>query len=301
MLEVQNLRKTFGKNVAVNDISFKVEKGSILGIIGQNGSGKTTLFRLILDFLTPEGNGKVLWDNQKIGKELENSIGYLPEERGLYEDMTVENQILLFSELRGLDPKVTAGKIDEWMDRFSVKGSRKDKVNTLSKGNQQKVQVIATLIHEPQLIILDEPFSGLDPVNADLLKQAILQLKQNGSCIIFSSHNMANVEEICDTMLMIHNGEPVLAGQVQEVRNTFGRIHLYIKTDKWTKESLSELEGIQQVDELDRNEFKLVLEDESYGSPLFDTITQGQYISNFNQTPPTLEEIFKLKAGESLE
>lgn len=301
MLEVQNLRKTFGKNVAVNDISFKVEKGSILGIIGQNGSGKTTLFRLILDFLTPEGNGQVLWNNQEIGRNLENSIGYLPEERGLYEDMTVENQILLFSELRGLDPKVTLDKIDEWMKRFNVKGSRKDKVNTLSKGNQQKVQVISTLIHEPQLIILDEPFSGLDPVNADLLKQGILHLKENGSCIIFSSHNMANVEEICDTMLMIHNGEPVLSGPVQEVRNTFGRIHLYIETDQWTTESLSQLDGVKSVHQEDLNQFKLVLEDEAYGPPLFNTITQGKYISNFNQTPPTLEEIFKLKAGESLE
>lgn len=300
MLEIQHLTKTFDKNVAVKDISFTVDDGAILGIIGQNGSGKTTLFRLILDFLTPEGHGRVLWNNKEIGRSMENYIGYLPEERGLYEDMTIENQILLFSELRGQKQKDISLKIDHWMERFGVKGKRTDKINTLSKGNQQKVQVIATLIHEPRLIILDEPFSGLDPVNADLLKQGILDLKNNGSCIIFSSHNMANVEEICDTMLMIHNGEKVLYGPVNEVRNTFGRINLFIETDQWSTEELRQLEGVTSVREEAPHQFKLTLADESYGPALFETITKGQYIANFSQTPPSLEEIFKLKAGESL-
>ncbi len=301
MLTVKNLTKSFGNNIAVNDVSFEVEDGTILGIIGQNGSGKTTLFRLILDFLTPENNGIVLWNNQPFDESMRNDIGYLPEERGLYEDMTVENQIMLFSELRGCNPQETREKIDDWMLRFGVKGEKTDKVNTLSKGNQQKVQVIATLIHEPKLIILDEPFSGLDPVNADLLKQGILELRDKGSCIIFSSHNMANVEEICDTMLMIHHGNPVLSGSVHEVRNTYGRIHLYIETDRWTPDQLDQLDGVKEVIIEDQNYYKLILKDASYGPTLFDTITAGQYIANFNQTPPSLEEIFKLKAGETLE
>ncbi len=301
MLTVKNLTKSFGNNIAVDNISFDVEDGTILGIIGQNGSGKTTLFRLILDFLTPENGGQVLWNHEPIDEAMQNHIGYLPEERGLYEDMTVEDQIILFSELRGANPQETREKIDEWMTRFGVKGEKTDKVNTLSKGNQQKVQVIATLIHEPKLIILDEPFSGLDPVNADLLKQGILELRDTGSCIIFSSHNMANVEEICDTMLMIHHGNPVLSGTVHEVRNTFGRIHLYIETDRWSQEQLEQLEGVEEVRIEDINYYKLILKDESFGPALFKTITDGEYIANFNQTPPSLEEIFKLKAGETLE
>lgn len=177
MLEVTNLVKTFGDLRAVDDVSFNIESGSIMGIIGQNGSGKTTIFRMILDFLTPEENGKVFWNGKEMGKELYNIVGYLPEERGLYEKLTVEQQILYFGRLRGMDAKDIKDKIDVWMEKFAVKGKRSDKVKTLSKGNQQKVQLISTLIHEPKLVILDEPFSGLDPVNSDLLMQGILDLK----------------------------------------------------------------------------------------------------------------------------
>ena len=196
LLEVNNLVKTFGELRAVDGVSFKIEPGQIMGMIGQNGSGNTTVFRMILDFLTPEEGGKVLWEEQELGKRLYDIVGYLPEERGLYEKLTIEQQILYFARLRGMNRNETLKKIDYWMERFAVKGKRSDKVKTLSKGNQQKVQLIATLIHEPQLVILDEPFSGLDPVNSDLLMQGILDLKSKGSSIIFSSHNMNNVEEI---------------------------------------------------------------------------------------------------------
>lgn len=299
MLEVANLVKTFGDLRAVDDVSFSIESGSIIGIIGQNGSGKTTIFRMILDFLTPEEQGQVFWNGQEMGKELYNIVGYLPEERGLYEKLTVEQQIMYFARLRGMAAKDILDKIDFWMDRFAVKGKRSDKVKTLSKGNQQKVQLIATLIHEPKLVILDEPFSGLDPVNSDLLMQGILDLKAKGSSIIFSSHNMNNVEELCDKLVMIHNGKRVLYGSVSEVRESFGRTKLFLETDQWTVERLSALEGVVDVKSRGLGSFMLTLEDASFGEAIFQEVTQGRYIRTFSQQPPTLEEIFKMKAGEA--
>lgn len=299
MLEVANLVKTFGDLRAVDDVSFSIESGSIIGIIGQNGSGKTTIFRMILDFLTPEEQGQVFWNGQEMGKELYNIVGYLPEERGLYEKLTVEQQIMYFARLRGMAAKDILDKIDFWMERFAVKGKRSDKVKTLSKGNQQKVQLIATLIHEPKLVILDEPFSGLDPVNSDLLMQGILDLKAKGSSIIFSSHNMNNVEELCDKLVMIHNGKRVLYGSVSEVRESFGRTKLFLETDQWTEERLSALEGVVDVKSRGLGSFMLTLEDASFGEAIFQEVTQGRYIRTFSQQPPTLEEIFKMKAGEA--
>ncbi|MCW6666475.1 ABC transporter ATP-binding protein [Aerococcaceae bacterium NML190938] len=301
MLEVRHLTKTFGKLRAVNDVSFTIEGGTIMGIIGQNGSGKTTIFRMILDFLTPEGNGEVLWDGKELNASVYDLVGYLPEERGLYDKLTIEQQIVYFAELRGMKRKDILEKMDDWLVRFNVKGKRTDKIKTLSKGNQQKVQLIATLIHEPKLIILDEPFSGLDPVNADFLKQGILALRDKGSAIIFSSHNMNNVEEICDKLVMIHHGEQLLYGTIDEVRESFGRIKLEIEAPDWTAEQLSALEGVDNVRELKAGHFLLTLTHEDYGKSIFEQVTKGQYIRTFSQKPPTLEEVFKLKVGESHE
>ena len=203
MLEVKDVHKSFGSLKAVNDLSFSIKENEILGMIGRNGSGKTTTFRLILDFLTPD-KGEVLWNGHPLTSEDYDAIGYLPEERGLYPKITIQEQILYFAKLRGKKAKDILPKIDYWMEKFQVKGKKTDKIKTLSKGNQQKVQLITTLIHEPKLVILDEPFSGLDPVNAALLKEAIMELKQKGACVIFSSHNMENVAEICDSLVMIH-------------------------------------------------------------------------------------------------
>ena len=195
MLEVKNLSKSFGSYKALDNMSFTIEDGKMLGLIGQNGAGKTTTFRLILDFLTKD-SGSVLWNGHTLSGKDYNTIGYLPEERGLYPKVTIENQLLFFASLRGKSKQEIAPKIDEWMEKFQVKGKKTDKVKSLSKGNQQKVQLISTLIHEPKLVILDEPFSGLDPVNAELLKNGIIELKEKGSCVIFSSHNMDNLDEV---------------------------------------------------------------------------------------------------------
>ena len=298
MLEAKNLTKTFGDLVAVNDVSFTVEPATIMGMIGQNGSGKTTIFRMLLDFLHPEKGGTVTWNGMPVSNQVRNIVGYLPEERGLYENMTIQDQVIYFARLRGMERDEIIERLEFWMEKFAVKGKVTDKIKTLSKGNQQKVQVIGTLIHEPKLLILDEPFSGLDPVNAELLQNGIMELKAKGSSIIFSSHNMNNVEAMCDKLLMIHNGNKVLYGGVHEVRESFGRTRLFIETEDFTLEELKALPGVTSATEEYPNNYILHLEDASYGKELYQIITKGQYIAKFVQLPPTLEEIFKTKAGE---
>ena len=295
MLKVTHLSKSFGSYKALDDMSFTIEDGKILGLIGQNGAGKTTTFRLILDFLS-KGSGDVLWNGHVLSGKDYNTIGYLPEERGLYPKVTIENQLLFFASLRGKSKQEISPKIDEWMDKFQVKGKKTDKVKTLSKGNQQKVQLISTLIHEPKLVILDEPFSGLDPVNAELLKNGIIELKEKGSCVIFSRHNMDNVEKICDHLIMLRNGETVLNGKVHEIRESFGRSKLYLDAHL-SKEELENFAGVRSVIQNEDGSFELTLDDPAVGKDIFERATMNGYIPMFNQQPPTLEEIFKWKAG----
>lgn len=296
MLEVKELTKSFGTFKAVDNVSFSIPDGTILGLIGQNGAGKTTTFRLILDFLTAD-QGEILWNQQKIGAKEYDLIGYLPEERGLYPKVTIEDQLLYFAELRGKSRKEIAPKIDFWLEKFQVKGKKTDKVKMLSKGNQQKVQLIATLIHEPQLVILDEPFSGLDPVNAGLLKEGIMELKAQGSCVIFSSHNMENVEQICDQLLMLKNGRVVLDGKVHEIRESFGRTKVFLESPL-EKEEIAAFEGVRSVVEREGKMLEITLSDADVGKTIFEHATKAGYIPMFSQQPPTLEEIFKQKAGE---
>ena len=296
MLEVKELRKTFDDYCAVDDLTFTVKPGSIMGLIGQNGAGKTTTFRLILDFLKAD-RGEILWEGKSIGKNEYDIIGYLPEERGLYPKISIQDQLVYFAQLRGKTKKEIEPKIDEWMERFQVKGKKTDKVKTLSKGNQQKVQLIATLIHEPKLIILDEPFSGLDPVNAELLKEGILSLKKSGSCVIFSSHNMDHVEKICDHLIMLNNGQTVLDGVVHEIRQSFGRTKVFLES-QLTVEEVEAIPGVKRVQPREDESLEITLSDPEAGKILFEAATKNGYIPMFNQQPPTLEEIFKQKVGE---
>lgn len=297
MLEVDGLTKYFGDMAAVDDVSFRIPDGKILGLIGQNGAGKSTTFRLILNFLDAD-DGDVLWNGKPLTEKDYNVIGYLPEERGLYPKVTIEDQLIYFGRLRGKKKKEIVPLIDKWMDKFQVKGKKTDKVKSLSKGNQQKVQLIATLIHEPKLIILDEPFSGLDPVNAELLKEGIIELKEKGSCVIFSSHNMENVEKICDHLVMLRNGEMVLDGTVQSIRESFGRTRLELES-VLTKEEVDSIPGVLNVENSREGYYNIRLESSEVGRLVFDEAMRvSDYIPVFNQQPPTLEEIFKMKVGE---
>jgi ABC-type uncharacterized transport system, ATPase component len=295
MLKIQNVSKDFGSLKALNNVSFDVADGQILGLIGQNGAGKSTTFHSILNFLNYQGT--ITWNNQPITEAVFNEIGYLPEERSLMPKLTIEQQIVYLARLKNKPAKEIRPQIDEWLERFAVKGNKKDKIKDLSKGNQQKVQLICTLIHHPKLIILDEPFSGLDPVNADLLKQAIITAKEQGAAIIFSSHDMENVEEICDGLVMLRNGQVVLEGTVRDVRQSFGKTRILVTTD-WTKEQLLALPHVLQVQRHEEKRYVLDLDDETAGPDIFEALTQGKYIEEFSQQPPTLDEIFRLKAGE---
>lgn len=297
MLEVRHLTKSFGDLKALDDVGFEVRPGQILGLIGPNGSGKTTAFRLILNLLTPD-QGKVIWRGKSITPQILHTIGYLPEERGLFLNMSIENQILYFAELNGKKRKEILPEIPKWLEKFDVKGKPKDKIKSLSKGNQQKIQLITTLIHEPELIILDEPFSGLDPVNAELLVSGIQEAEERGACIIFSSHNMANVEELCDELLMLINGKSSLYGKVRDIRESYGRTRVVVETEDRLEELL-QLEGVVSGYERPDGLKHLILSSPEAGEKIFNYVTRKSYVQTFSQQAPSLEEIFKLKVGES--
>ncbi|TPR19404.1 ABC transporter ATP-binding protein [Apilactobacillus timberlakei] len=298
MLHISKLDKYFDNLHALSDVNFDAKDGRILGLIGQNGAGKSTTFHSILDFI--KYNGEITWNGKYINEKTFDEIGYLPEERSLMEKATVQQQIIYFAKLKNRKASWTKPRIKDWMKKFDVKGDLNSKLKSLSKGNQQKIQLICTLIHEPKLIILDEPFSGLDPVNADLLKQSILAAKDNGATIIFSSHNMNNVEEICDDLVMLKNGEVVLNGSVQAVRNRFGKNELYVTTPM-PKEELKQLPGVESVIIRDNEKYKLRLSNPDAGIELFKLISKGEYIEEFSQQPPSLDEIFREKVGETNE
>lgn len=294
MLQINDLTKTFGQVTAVDHESFQVKPGEILGLIGQNGAGKTTTFRMILNFLTPD-SGQITWENQPLKQADYDQIGYLPEERGLYPKMSVGNQITYFARLHGMKPAEIRQQIPQWMERFQVKGKLTDKIKDLSKGNQQKVQLIATLIHMPKLVILDEPFSGLDPLNASLLEDGILMLRDAGSAIIYSSHDMGNVEAISDQLVMLRNGQVVLSGAVSDIRQSFGRTKLFLESNL-TQEQLKAYPEVKSVKQRGA-ELELTLSDPAAGQKIFAAATKEGYIPEFRQVPPSLDEIFRLKAG----
>lgn len=298
MLQVKNLNKSFGSKQVLFDINFKADNGKILGLIGKNGSGKTTFFHSILKFVKYQG--KITIDNHSFSSRDYNSVGYLPEERSLMPKLTVLDQVSFLASLKGMKKDTVKHDLQDWMQKLEVKGKTTDKIKSLSKGNQQKIQLIATLIHQPNLIILDEPFSGLDPVNVEIIKNVILQEKRRGATIIFSDHDMSNVEELCDDVVMINNGHLVLNGMVNEVRNNFGLTRLFIRTDLGLAE-VKKLPGVENVILQNNGIYKLWLAAANYGQEIFKILSHGEYLQTFDQEPPTLDEIFKLKAGENNE
>ncbi|MDO4903900.1 MAG: ATP-binding cassette domain-containing protein [Limosilactobacillus sp.] len=290
MVRVKHLNKYYGDFQALKDININLEPGKITGIIGKNGAGKSTLFHALLNFV--KYDGEIEWsDGGKINYE---NVGYLPEERSLIQNIKVYDQIAYIATLKGINRHELKTMIPEWMDKLKIKGKPSDKVKKLSKGNQQKIQFIMTLMHSPKYIILDEPFSGLDPLNVSLMQDIILEEKRRGATIIFSDHNMNNVSKLCDDLIMVNSGEVVLDGSIKDVRNSFGATNVFLEGD-FDKSELEALPGVTAVSQNEES-YKLVLEDESYGQAVFDAVTHGKYIKRFSQEPPTLEEIFRMKA-----
>lgn len=297
MLEVSGLRKSFGKKDVLHGIDFQAGKGRIIGLVGKNGAGKTTIFHSILNFLDYEGD--ILLDGAAISQDTYAKIGYLPEERSLMPKLTLYNQVHYLASLKGLSTTYIKEQLPTWMAKLQVKGNLTDKIKSLSKGNQQKIQLIITLMHQPDLIILDEPFSGLDPVNTELLKQVIFEEKERGATIIFSDHVMTNVEELCDDILMIRDGKVVVSGTIEEVRNSYGKTRIFVASEK-SQEELEALPHVVKVSRTKQGTWRLVLDDEAAGPVLFDLLTNGQYVSTFDQQAPTIDEIFKLESGVTL-
>lgn len=290
MIQLTNINKTFGSNIAVNDMNMTLEPGKVMGLIGQNGAGKTTTFRMILNFISPT-SGKITWDNHPITQSDKQKIGFLPEERGLYQKLTIEEQILYFAELHGMSRSDAKTALTDWLKRLDVVGKATDKVQSLSKGNAQKIQMIASLIFNPEFIILDEPFSGLDPVNTSIMMNEIIRMRDNGAMIIFSSHDMNNVTKISDNLTMLKQGKIVLQGGVQEIREQFGRTKVYVEGPFSTSE-LSNIAGITNIKQQGAG-FDITIANESVGHHIFDYVTRNGYIPAFSQQPPTLDDIFR--------
>lgn len=226
-LEVQHLSKSFDSVKAVDDISFTIPEGSVFGLIGRNGAGKTTTIRMMMNIYLPD-SGEVILKGSQIGQEFKNQVGYLPEERGLYKKMKVLETLLFFAELKGKTGKDIENKAMFYLDKFDLTGRKNSKLEDLSKGNQQKIQFITTILHDPEFIILDEPFSGLDPINTDLLMEIILELKNQKKVIILSTHLMDFAEKLCDHIAMIDEGKIILKGKLDELKKSFGQRNITI-------------------------------------------------------------------------
>lgn len=293
-LQLQHVTKKYKDFTAVDDLNFTIEKGEIFGLIGQNGAGKTTTFRMILD-LQETTAGTITWDGRPVNAINRDVLGYLPEERGIFPTMKVEEQLYFFGELRGMKRAELKKEIDFWIQRFELEEKRKDKAETLSKGNQQKVQLIASFIHKPAFLILDEPFSGLDPVNKDLLKEAILLLKEQGTTILFSSHQMDNVEELCDHLCLLKRGVSLFSGSLLDLKKQYGKTKLAVRTD-WSTTQLLALEGVKDV-RVEKEQTVLTLADESFAQSIFEQLSNGKYIEKFSLDYLSLDEIFKDKVG----
>lgn len=290
MIELTHLTKQFGEKTAVNDLNMIINPGEVMGLIGQNGAGKTTTFRMILDFITPT-EGTILWDGQPLNAKKRQKLGFLPEERGLYQKQTIENQVLYFAELHGMKRHDAKLALRDWMERLNVVGKPEDKVQALSKGNAQKIQLISTVIFEPEFLILDEPFSGLDPVNTELMMREIKRLKDNGAQILFSSHDMSGVEYLSDKITMLKHGQTVLQGTPVDIRESFGRSEVYIESPV-TNDRLEQIAGVDTIETSGAGR-KIHLTDPAAGKDIFDVVAADGYVPVFAQTPPTMDEVFR--------
>ncbi len=290
VLEVRNIIKRFGDYNANNDISFDVPQGKIFGLLGPNGAGKTTMIRMITNILMPDSGTIKLFD-QQMNPELQNKIGYLPEERGLYKKVKVIEQLVYFGRLKGLSHSEANKRAKIWLAHLDISDWAGKKVQELSKGMQQKVQFISTILHDPDFIILDEPFSGFDPVNTELLKNIILELKEQGKTIILSTHVMHQVEQMCDEMLLINKGKVVLNGNVAEVKRGFGRNNAYIEFDG-SSAILHKIPGVTVLNKTE-NTAEIALDSNLITAPkLIRELADKIDIYKFDTKEPSLHEIF---------
>jgi ABC-2 type transport system ATP-binding protein len=291
-VKLQNVTKTFGKTTAVDGISLSVPQGSIYGFIGPNGSGKTTTLRMIMNIFYPD-SGNILLFGEKARGACTDRVGYLPEERGLYKNMKVREILQFYGKLKS--GKDVTEKVDRWLAKLELSDSAAKKVGALSKGMSQKVQFIATVVTEPELIILDEPFSGLDPVNTEILKNSLLELRERGATVIFSTHDMNMAEKLCDFIFMIFRGSKVLDGTLSSIQDTYGADTILIKTGGGLP-SLQELDGIESINDFGRMQ-ELRMSPSCNPRNVLKTILDRTSVTNFEISKPSLQDIFMRIAG----
>lgn len=297
-LSVENVSKQYGEKTAVNAINLQVQQGEIYGLLGANGAGKTTTMRMVLGLIYPD-QGNILWKGQGYREELKRLMGYLPEERGLYPKIKVSEQIIYLGELRGLSRKQAESELKAWLDRFEVPEYYNKKVEELSKGNQQKIQFIAAVIHNPEILILDEAFSGLDPVNVELLKSTVKSLRDEGKTILFSSHRMDHVEELCEHICILHRSNTILQGSLKEIKSAFPKEKIILQT-KQPIEGLEQLPGIKAI-ERQLSGYQIRIDSTADTQQILRYVIEQSDIQRFQIMEPTLNEIFIQKVGKAHE
>jgi ABC-2 type transport system ATP-binding protein len=294
-LVVDSISKRFGEIVALDGASFTAEPGRIFGLLGANGAGKTTSMRIVLDILRAD-SGTVTWQGRPNTEVPRRTWGYLPEERGLYLEMRVMDVLRFFARLYGVPGAEATAEVEDWLERFRIPDYRDRKVKELSKGNQQKIQYIAAILHDPDVLIMDEPFSGLDPVNVQLLKEAFLEMRRRGKALIFSTHQMEQVEELCESIVIIDRGRVVVGGQVRDVKRAMGRQVVRLATERTDgTDGLGWLEQVPGVTLTRRGEDYLELHvatGTDPGSLLRTALDRGETVTRFEITDPSLEEVF---------
>jgi ABC-2 type transport system ATP-binding protein len=295
ILKTQDIIKQFENHRALSDVSISVEEGTIFGLLGPNGAGKTTLIRIINQITAPD-KGEVYLFGEKLKPEHIKNIGYLPEERGLYKKMKVGEQALYFAQLKGMSKQDAKTKLKYWFDKFEISSWNDKKVEELSKGMQQKVQFIITVIHEPKLLIFDEPFSGFDPINTDLLKNEILSLKEKGASVIFSTHNMASVEEICDKIALINKSKKILDGKVSDIKNNYKsnifKIVFRGNFNKFSASLTADYEIVENIEKDQNSVLKVKILNELKSNDLLKRMTDFGEIISFNEVIPNMHDIF---------
>jgi len=298
-LQVEQVEKQYGDKRAVNGVSFSVEAGEIYGLLGANGAGKTTTMRMVLGLIYPDG-GKILYQGKPYSSEQLRMLGYLPEERGLYPKVKINEQIIYLAQLRGMKRQDADKNLKRWLERFGVPEYYGKKVEELSKGNQQKIQFIAAVIHEPKILILDEAFSGLDPVNVELLKSTVKELRDAGTTMLFSTHRMEHVEELCRNITILHRGNPVLQGSLRDIKKRFPNERVVVSTEGGDIKGLETLAGVKQVIRHENGYEVLISDPAAAQAILKHAMAQGE-VTRFQLMEPTLNEIFIRTVGEHIE
>lgn len=289
VIDVQNVSKHFGKATAVNQVSFGVEKGQIFGLLGPNGAGKTTTIRMINHILNPD-TGHISILGEAVSPKSQERIGYLPEERGLYKKMKVFDQLMYLAQLKGLSQTAAKTAIEFWLDRFEASSWKKKEVSELSKGMSQKIQFIATVAHDPEIYIFDEPFSGLDPINSEMLKEVILEEKKRGKSILFSTHRMEQVEQMCDDICLFNQGKAVLQGNLQSIKQSFGN-NTVLLDFIGDSEFLNQLEGVR-INNRSTNFAEIRLLEGASPQHILEIAMKHAEIQRFEIVQPSLQDIF---------